>query len=138
MSVILIKYSYSQAMNIFVEVLHRKLWGKNFFCNKTKSEAFLENHGHTFLHIGKTFQKQNSRKTLFDLGQLKLLEVSRVLESIQGQFAWKTFNSFLWQIFIDNIWSMNLQGNSKFCLVVGNIMPQMKQFKNICYVLVIP
>ena len=34
------KHSYSQqVMNIFVEAVNKKLWGKSLFCSKTKIEA---------------------------------------------------------------------------------------------------
>ena len=42
MSVNLIKHFYFQVINIFVEALNKKLWGKSFFRNKTKTEPFLE------------------------------------------------------------------------------------------------
>ena len=38
-------------MNIFGEEFNKKLWGKFSFCNKTKTEFFLENCGGTFLDI---------------------------------------------------------------------------------------
>ena len=46
-------------MNIFVEVLKKKLWVKSIFCNVTKAEDFLENRGHIFLDPEKNFQKRN-------------------------------------------------------------------------------
>ena len=77
-SEILIKHFYSQVMNIFAEVLNRKLWGKYFFCNKIKTEPFLENCGHNVLDIEKNFIKTKFQKN-FKLGHLQLLEVSRAL-----------------------------------------------------------
>ena len=41
-SAILIKYNYSQVMNIFVEVLNKKLWVKSFFVLKPKKDLFGE------------------------------------------------------------------------------------------------
>ena len=49
MSEILIKHFHSQVMNILLEVLNNKMSEKSFFfCNKIKTEVFLENRGHTF------------------------------------------------------------------------------------------
>lgn len=62
----LIKHFYSQVMNTPVTVLNKNLWGESFCCNKIKTEAFLENHGHTFVDIKKTSEKQNFRQTIFD------------------------------------------------------------------------
>ena len=48
-SEILIKHFHSQVMNILLEVLNNKMSEKSFFfCNKIKTEVFLENRGHTF------------------------------------------------------------------------------------------
>ena len=35
-----------------------------FFCNKTKTESFLENHKHTFLDIDRNFPKTKFSKNL--------------------------------------------------------------------------
>ena len=41
--------------------------GENlFFCNKTKTEAYLENRGHAFVDIEKNFSKPNFRQISFD------------------------------------------------------------------------
>ena len=37
-SAVMIKHSYSQFMNIFVEAI-KKLWKKSLFCSKTQMEA---------------------------------------------------------------------------------------------------
>ena len=54
--------------------------GKNFFCNKTKLEDFLENHGHNFLDIEKKISKNEISDKSY-LGQLELLEVSRAFQN---------------------------------------------------------
>ena len=67
-SAILIKHFYSQ--DIFAEVLHKNLWGKPL-CEKTKTEAFLENRGHTYLDIDKNFSKTRFRTKLWAILYLK-------------------------------------------------------------------
>ena len=73
-------------MNIFVEVLNEKFLKKSFFCNKTKTKAFLENRAHRlFLDIKKNFTKRNFRQTSFDLGQLELLDVGIYLLKVNNR-----------------------------------------------------
>ena len=53
-------------MNVFVEVLNKKLWENLCFCNKTKTVAYLENRRHAFVDIEKNFSKPNFRQISFD------------------------------------------------------------------------
>ena len=65
-------------MDIFVEVLNKKLWGKSFFCVIIpKQKLFWRIADTLFQILRKNLQKQNFRQISFDLGQLELLEVSR-------------------------------------------------------------
>ena len=69
-----ISYEYFSQQNVFEIFIY-------FFCNETKTKAFLENRAHTFLSIKKNFTKRNFRQTLFDLEQLELLEVLSALQN---------------------------------------------------------
>ena len=60
----------------------QKVGEKSPFCNKSKTEAFLENRGLTFFDIEKHFTKTNLlTQTLFDLRQLELVEVTADLKN---------------------------------------------------------
>ena len=127
----MIKYFYSQVMNIFVEELGKKL-RVNFFSNKTKTKTFLENRGHLFKIFSKIFQIWNFQHNSFDLGQIELLEVSRPLQNwaqLESNLHDNNPNFFTkniqWQHLEYKLWE-----NKIFCWVVGNIMSQIKRFKN--------
>lgn len=83
-------------MNIFVEVLKKKLWVKSIFCNVTKAEDFLENRGHIFLDPEKNFQKRNFKQILFDSGQLEFLGI----EGIDNIFRYHKNVSLFYRIFV--------------------------------------
>ena len=48
----------SRVLIFFVEALNKKLWRKSFiFCNKTKTEIFLENRRHSVSDVENNFTK---------------------------------------------------------------------------------
>ena len=118
---------------IFVEALHKKSWEKSRFCNKTKTEHFLENQRYTFLDIEKNFTKTESQTKFIKFSLVwtpRTLDGIWKLKTIWDQFAWQICNNFFmknlkWQYLEYELW-----GIDKICWVVRNITPQIKQCKN--------
>ena len=138
MFAILIKHFYSKNYEYLCRSAQQKIV-VNFFCNKTKTKAFLDNRGHDFLVI-----EYNCPKTKFPtkliwfrtVGAPEILEGIEKLGSNREQFAWQIFYSFL--CFFCQYLKYKLWGNNKSCWSVGNIMPEIKRFKNTSEGLVIP